>query len=125
MMVLGAMLLMPFALFANGIAAQDIGSNTIFLTFVSLVASIPLVVELIKKFLKSEIKIVNQIISWITGIAMSMAGWLFGLGFLAGTTWYYALIIGIFASLAANGVYDTKFYEWLLQNTGILKKPNK
>ena len=96
--------------------------DTLFSSFVALVAGIPLVVEAIKGLFKPDSKTVIQIISWITGVAVTMFGWWLNLGFLEGLIWWNALAIGFFASLAANGVYDTGFYEWLLKQLGILKK---
>jgi len=125
LMVFGAMLLMPFALLASD-GSNDAGPiSSIFVTFVTLVAAIPLVVEAVKKVIKTDIKIINQIISWITGIALTMAGWWLGFGFLVGLVWWHALIVGLCASLAANGVYDTSIYEYILRAVGILKPLSK
>lgn len=105
-------------------AAGDGGfsPDSLFVSFVALVAGIPMVVELVKSVFKPENKRVIQIISWITGVAVTMFGWWLNLGFLEGLIWWNALAIGFFASLAANGIYDTGFYEWLLKQLGILKK---
>lgn len=101
---------------------QPVAPENFFTSFAALVAVIPLVVEAAKSLLKPDNKTVIQIISWITGIAVTMLGWWFNLGFLGGLLWWNALAIGFFASLAANGVYDTGFYEWLLKVLGIYKK---
>jgi len=105
-------------------AAGEVGfsPDSLFASFVALVAGIPLVVEAIKGLVKPDSKTIIQIISWITGIAVTMFGWWLNLGFLEGLLWWNALVIGFFASLAANGIYDTGFYEWLLKQIGILKK---
>lgn len=96
--------------------------ESVFLSFAALVAVIPLIVESVKSFLKPKNKLFIQIISWLTGIAVTMLGWWFSLGFLDGLLWWNALIVGAFASLAANGVYDTGVYEWVLKLLGIIKK---
>ncbi len=87
-----------------------------FTTFASLVGVIPIVVEFVKNLLKFNTPDtpgwVKQLISWIIGIAITMFGWYFKLGFLNGLDWYYALMWGIGASLAANGVADTKIIQW-------------
>jgi len=105
-------------------AAGEVGfsPDSLFASFVALVAGIPLVVEAIKGLVKPDSKTIIQIISWITGIAVTMFGWWLNLGFLEGLLWWNALVIGFFASLAANGIYDTGFYEWFLKQIGILKK---
>lgn len=96
--------------------------ESLFASFAALGAAIPLVVEAVKNLLKPDSKTVIQIISWVTGVAVTMFGWWLNLGFLDGLLWWNALAIGFFASLAANGVYDTGFYEWLLKVLGIYKK---
>ena len=51
----------------------------------------PIVVEFIKKLIgkTSETKnIYVQIISWITGLALTMVGWFMNLGFLAEIDWF-------------------------------------
>ena len=85
-----------------------------FETFVALVAFIPLLTELLKKALPKASSRVNQIISWATGLVVTCAGWLFGLGFLAGMEWYIMLLYGLGASLAANGVFDTGLITWFV-----------
>lgn len=99
-----------------------INPERLFASFALLVAGIPLIVETVKGLLKPDSKTVIQIISWVTGVAVTMCGWWLNLGFLDGLLWWNALAIGFFASLAANGVYDTGFYEWLLKVLGIYKK---
>ncbi len=118
-------LLMVFGLISFGTFAQDGGSfepDSLFTTFVTLVAGIPFIVEAVKGVFNPKDRLLTQLISWGTGIAVTMFGWWFGIGFLHGLLWWNALIIGVFASLAANGVYDTNFYTWLLKTLGILKK---
>lgn len=100
--------------------------DSVFLSFAALVAGIPFIVEGVKPFFKPFLKPKNrlfiQILSWLTGIAVTMFGWWLNLGFLDGLLWWNALVIGFFASLAANGVYDTGFYEWLIKASGLTKK---
>ena len=118
----GLMLMMIMLLSTTLLFAQD-GSGgtpgpfeTAFTTFVALVAAIPVVVELLKNLFgktKATPDWLVQGLSWGTGIAMTMFGWGLHLGFLDGLTWYWALIYGFGASLAANGVADTKIIEWI------------
>lgn len=118
------MLFAPVVLLASD-GSDPVGLSNIFASFLALVAAIPLVTELIKKVIKTDNKLANQIISWGCGFTLTFLGWYLHLGFLDGLLWYYALIIGLFASLASNGVYDTQFYSWLLNNLGIVKPPKK
>ena len=61
--------------------------SSAFTTFAGLVTIIPFVVEGVKRIFKSISPIVIQIISWVTGIAVTMFGWAFHLGFLNGLEW--------------------------------------
>jgi hypothetical protein len=84
------------------------GVNLGFGTFAALVAVIPLAVEFIKrKFLYGASSLIKQIVSWVTGILITLLAWKLNLGFLAGLEWYVVLLYGLGASLAANGVFDT------------------
>lgn len=88
----------------------------VFTTFVTLVAVIPVVTEFLKNAFKvngGTPKFLIQLLSWGTGILLTMFGWWFSLGFLAGLEWYYALLYGFGASLASNGVADTKIIQWI------------
>lgn len=121
MLILGTGL----ALFAQGAEGTDLAVPTfdimgIFATFGALVAAIPLLVEMLRKLLtqtggkltQTE-KLILQIVSWVVGVALAFFGWYFNLGFLSGLTWYYVLMYGVGASLAANGVADTKLIKAL------------
>ena len=109
------LLLSPVMVFAQDVGAEtptEVVTNPldftlIFGTFAALVAAIPFVVELIKKLIPNASSGAIQIVSWLTGVVVTMFGWFFHLGFLADLTWYIALLYGLGASLAANGVFDT------------------
>lgn len=93
----------------------DFDFTSAFSTFAALVAFIPIVVGSFKKALgQNVIPIVIQIFSWTVGIAITFIGWFLKLGFLASMEWYVVLAYGFAASLAANGVADTKIMEALL-----------
>lgn len=116
------MLFMLFVIAIPTFASDGAQVDSVFLSFAALVAGIPFIVEGVKSFLKPKNRLFIQILSWLTGIAVTMFGWWLSLGFLDGLLWWNALIVGAFASLAANGVYDTGIYEWLLKALGITKK---
>ena len=101
-------------------ASVDYGS--VFATFASLVAVIPFVTETLKGLFRITQPIVSQVISWLVGALLAMFAWWLGLGFLDGTLWWVALIYGLAASLAANGVFDTGLIEWLV---GLIIKRKK
>ena len=113
------MLLSTAVLFAQtGDTAPELPDNLfeVFTTFLTLVAVIPVVMEFLKTILKKTEHTSDTlvlILSWVTGIVVTMFGWFFQLGFLAGIEWYYALLYGFGASLAANGVADTKIIQWI------------
>lgn len=78
-------------------------------TFAALAAAIPVVVELIKRFIPKMSSLANQILSWTIGIVVTMVCWFFNFGFPAGLVWWVALLYGAGVSLAANGVFDIGF----------------
>ena len=61
----------------------------------------------------------TQIVSWVTGLVVTMVGWIFNLGFLNDLEWWMAILYGLGASLAANGIFDTGFIEWFI---GLFKR---
>lgn len=118
--MLAMVLVVPtIALGANG-GLPDIGNP--FVSFLALSAAIPLIAELVIKLFKPPAGIWTQIVSIVVGIGLTMFGWWFGLGFLSGLIWWHALIVGLCASLAANGIWDTGIYEAILKAIGILKR---
>ena len=104
----------------------DTGSElfgSYFASFATLVGAVPFVTEFLRGLFKLTGGIGLQIISWLTGVALSFAGWGLGLGMFAGMNWWHVLVIGVGASLAANGVFDTGLITSILKALKILKKP--
>lgn len=95
---------------------------SVFATFASLVAAIPFVTEALNGLLRITSPVARQIISWLVGALLAMFAWWLGLGFLDGALWWVALMYGLAASLAANGVFDTGLIEWLV---GLIIKRKK
>lgn len=60
---------------------------------------------------KSEPDFHIQALSWVIGGLISIIGNIFNIGFFSGLHWYWALIYGFGASLAANGLADTKIIK--------------
>lgn len=113
------MLFSTTALFAQDLVGgilPDGDFTEFFTTFGALVAAIPVVTEFLKHLFKvndNTPKFAIQLLSWGVGIILTMFGWWFQLGFLIGMEWYFALLYGFGASLAANGVADTKIIQWI------------
>ena len=117
LMLMGIMLLPTTLLFAQDGSTEPLfGFDTVFATFWALVAAISVGVEFLKNLFgktRATPDWAVQVFSWGTGIIMTMFGWVLHLGFLDGLTLYWSLIYGFGASLAANGVADTKIIEWI------------
>ena len=88
--------------------------GAVFGSLAAIVAVIPVIVEVMKGFFPKMQPTVTQILSWIIGIAICMFGWWQELGFLNGLDWYIALLYGLGAGLAANGVADTGLIQWVI-----------
>jgi hypothetical protein len=96
----------------------------VFVSFLALVAGIPLVTEFFKRLLNAS-GLAAQIISWVTGVLLALFGFFLNLGIFAPMEIWQALVTGLAASLAANGVFDTGVVEWFLRLIGILKPLEK
>jgi len=86
-------------------AAPDMTVN-----FTVVVAVVYALTNLSKKYLSRE---VFQVVSWLIGIVFAVLAWLVGYGIFAENI-YLALITGFGASLVANGVYDSKWVETVI-----------
>lgn len=78
------------------------------MSFGAILASVYVIVDLVKKYVSSPWV---QIVSWVTGIILSLGGWYLELGIFVDMTWVFALVTGFIISLAANGVYDSGWLE--------------
>lgn len=91
-------------------------SNEILTTFMTLVSIIPLIVESAKKMLGLNSATNNKVviaISWLVGIIVCLLAWFLEVGVFTEMPFYKALIWGFAASLASNGVADTKIIKGL------------
>lgn len=87
-----------------------------FETFAAVVAIIPVVTEGIKSLIKAELPSWgNQLISWVVAILIALFGQFFNLGVFAEVNWWESLIIGVFAGLASNGIWDINIIQQLLK----------
>lgn len=114
LIIVCALILIVTGVYAQAVVESGPDYSSAFTTFAGLVAIIPFVVEGMKKIFKSLSPIVIQIISWGTGITVTMFGWAFHLGFLIDLEWWQALLYGLGVSLAANGIFDTGLIEWIV-----------
>lgn len=86
-----------------------------FATLAALVAATPIVTQAIKKLINKDLPgWANQLISWGIGILLCMFGWFFNLGCLDILEWWQALLVGLGTGLAANGIFDLSFVQWIL-----------
>lgn len=91
-----------------------------FETFGAFILIVPVVFELVKRLLGNAPAIIIQISSWIIGIVLAFIAWVLNLGFFAEIVeWWKILLLGLGASLAANGVFDTGLITWILDAIGI------
>jgi hypothetical protein len=111
--------LMAFPMFAQFEVPEEV--TGMFETFAALVVGIPFVVEIVKRVFSPPEGLWTQIVSWGTGIFVTIVGGLFELGFLADLIYWQWILVGFLASLAANGVFDTQFPIWVLKKLGIIK----
>lgn len=94
-------------------------------SFALLVAVIPFVVEGFKRLFRLTNSRVIQVVSWGTGLGVTAVVWALDVGFVSGLPWYEMLVIGLFASLAANGAYDIGIYTYILKILGIKTEVNE
>jgi hypothetical protein len=117
---LALFIIAPLLTFAQG-TSFDSGFMTMFTTFAAFTAAIPFVVEFIKKFITLQ-GLAAQIVSWTIGIILAFAGYYFNIGIFEPFLWWQSLLFGIGASLAANGLFDTKLITTILNAIGINTK---
>ncbi len=114
-----ALLAVPLMLFAQASGAVEVSTTNyvgVFATFGSLVVVIPVITEFVKRGLRLDSSTpdwIKQLLSWLVGIVVTLFGWYFSLGFLAGIPFLHALIWGFGVSLASNGVADIKIIQWI------------
>lgn len=92
-----------------------------FYTFAAFVAIIPFVTEALKALLGAT-GFLAQLLSWITGILLSLAAWFLNIpGIFEALIWWQVIIVGFAGSLAANSLFDTGLITYILEKLGILK----
>lgn len=96
--------------------------------FVSLAAMVPLVTLLaawINKLTNPTAGWVKQAISWVVAIVAGLFAWYAKLGIFADLSIYEAILYGLASGLAANGFFDIKVIQTLLQAFRLQPKKTK
>ena len=86
--------------------------------FISLAAVIPLVTfitALVNRFIRITAGWAKQTLSWIIAMAVALAGWYLKVGIFETLTIYGAILYGFGAGLAANGFFDIKIIQAILE----------
>lgn len=84
----------------------------------------PLLTNAINSLVKLSGKAV-QILSWVTGILLSLVGYYFNLGMFSEVEIWQALLIGLGAGLISNGLFDIGLVKSILKMVGAKKVNNK
>lgn len=85
--------------------------------FILIVSAILFITEFLKKILgktKNSPNIIVQALSWIVGVFLTVICQLAGLSILQDVSILTAMLYGLFASLCANGIADTKIIQSFL-----------
>ena len=116
-------MLFVFVLSAKAQVFSDVTNfDSYFENFGMFVLALPFVVEFVKRqMLPTLTGLGLQILSWSAGIFLSFIGWALKLGMFENLVWWQALSIGAFATLAANGVFDSGVITWFLKKIKFIK----
>lgn len=118
------MFLGTFSMLAQDGTNPAIDFSVYVISFGAVIATTVVVTDLLNKALKTS-GLGLQIVSWLTGVAISLAGDLLNLGMFTEFELWQSLLIGVGASLAANGVADTGLIKGILLLVGINVDKNK
>lgn len=112
------LMLIPVVIFAQGgIPPVD----TWFASFALTIAATIGLAAGINALLKAT-GFVKQLVSWLVGILLLVAGNLLNVGFMADLTWLHTFTYGIGTALVANGIFDIEVVKILLRLIGIEPK---
>jgi hypothetical protein len=93
--------------------------TSIFLDLAALVAFVVLVTDIAIRLFKTEKKLLKQITAWVLSIAISLIGLWLKQGIFSDLSWWAAILTGIGAGLAANGLATVDkvklVLDWVLQ----------
>lgn len=116
--------LVNITLAENAMPPIEIPAGGISDFFISLAAMIPLIVFItgwLTKILNPS-GAIKQIISWLVSVVLAIIAWALNLGIFEPLSWYIAIVYGLAAGLGANGIFDIKLIQKILD---IIFKPKK
>lgn len=99
--------------------------EVIFGTIVGYITSMPLVVELIKRswneFVNNNLHIPKwqftgwsaRLMSWVVCILFALIGMWFNIGAFTTLNYFYVVLVGVIAGLAANGIFGIGVITWI------------
>jgi hypothetical protein len=111
-----------FTIIMNAQTTGDPTGGVDILQYVQSMAAMLVLIPIIVEFANMVLKIHGlglQILSWVIGIAISIVAQLLDLGIFADLVLWQAAVVGLGASLAANGVADLGFIQSILKLIGI------
>lgn len=80
-------------------------SMEMFASLTALAAAIVAITAFVKNTFNTS-GIITDIVSWVIGPLLAIAGWYFKLGMFEGILWYMAIIYGVLAAFYANKGWD-------------------
>jgi hypothetical protein len=95
------------------------GVEPVFINFIALVAATIAVTNFLDELLNIK-KFAAVVVSWATGIVLTLVGWLLDLGFLMELLFWQAALTGIGVAVAANFGWDPQMIKKLLEQIGAL-----
>lgn len=101
------------------------GLEGTFDTLATMVAGVVAATEILKNLFNTQGGWGTRILSWGTGIVVSLVGWVLDYGILAEVAWWGMALIGLGSSLAANGLADTGLIDTILRGIGLYSKKLK
>ena len=103
----------------------DFDINTVFASLAGVAAGSVFVSALLIKWVKAEKDWVKQLISWVSPVALFVAGNLLNIGFMAEFTWLMTFAYGLGAGLVSNGIFDIELVKAILAALKLKEKPVK
>ena len=97
-------------------ADAGIGIEKYFITLAVMAGIVPVMTQFILSYVHTKF---DQVASWVVALLLSTVGWIFQLGIFESMQWYWILIYGMSAGLAANGIFDIPFIQAIL---GLIQK---
>jgi len=111
LLLIGFLVLMMAPVFSQTVPADwaDLYNNygVFFATYLGIAGIAMFLGEFVIRLLKLTQKTQKIIAIWVLSVIVAFAGMLVNIGFLAEATWWETLIWGLFAGVAANGIWTS------------------